>query len=568
VLNQMRITGSYAAAENVGPTALASDPSKLILRVIVPLGSGMNAVSAITSSEIRWLQLLKPVPEQIVSNAEEVRAGYRDYQELAVSRQGLRELFVVTLTLALLLAVFAAMAVALFLSKRLVQPLLALASGTQAVSVGDFRALPEPPQQDEVGQLTRSFNAMTRQLSEARRLVDLNRKEIEQAKLFTEGILANLSAGVLVFDEQFRVTLFNQGAQSILGADLRAVKGRPLETVDGLLELTATLRRGFSQHVASDSERLHWQEQFEVTLPRPNTPEGTQTLTLLARGTQLTAEGKSNGYVVVFDDISEVISANRSVAWAEVARRMAHEIKNPLTPIQLSAERLAMKLVDKLDPTDAALLERSTNTIVNQVNSLKHMVEEFREYARKPALDLGPVDLNALVEDVLTLYGWDPVSTVTPQAATVAFEAQLATGLPPVRGDTTQLRQVVHNLLANARDALAENTAQGLIQVSTEAITANIGGHGGQAAIRLTVTDNGPGFSAQLLQRAFEPYITTKAHGTGLGLAIVRKIIEEHGGYIEIANRRTGGARITILLVPDVGEVDAKPEANDNDNTQ
>ncbi len=294
-------------------------------------------------------------------------------------------------------------------------------------------------------------------------------------------------------------------------------------------------------------------------------------MTLLARGTQLTAEGKSNGYVVVFDDISEVISANRSVAWAEVARRMAHEIKNPLTPIQLSAERLAMKLVDKLDPTDAALLERSTNTIVNQVNSLKHMVEEFREYARKPALDLGPVDLNALVEDVLTLYGWDPVSTVTPSAAAVRFEAHLAPSLPPVRGDTTQLRQVVHNLLANARDALAENTAHGLIQVSTETITASIGGQGdegGQAAVRLTVTDNGPGFSAQLLQRAFEPYITTKAHGTGLGLAIVRKIIEEHGGYIEIANRRTGGARVTILLVPDIGEVDAKPEANDNDNTQ
>lgn len=577
VLNQMRITGSYVAAENVGPTALATDPSTLILRVVVPLGSGMNAVSAIASSEIRWLQLIKPVPEQIVANNEEVRAGYRDYQELALSRQGLRELFVVTLTLALLLAVFAAMAVALFLSKRLVQPLLALASGTQAVSVGDFRALPEPPQKDEVGQLTRSFNAMTRQLAEARRLVDLNRKQIEQAKLFTEGILANLSAGVLVFDEQFRVTLFNEGAQSILGADLRAVKGRPLETVDGLLAMAATLRRGFSQHVASDSERLHWQEQFEVTLPRPNTPEGTQTLTLLARGTQLSTEGKSNGYVVVFDDISEVISANRSVAWAEVARRMAHEIKNPLTPIQLSAERLAMKLVDKLDPTDAALLARSTNTIVNQVNSLKHMVEEFREYARKPSLNFGPVNLNALVEDVLTLYGWDPASTVSaasadsmikPAAATVAFEAHLAPGLPPVRGDTTQLRQVVHNLLANARDALAENTSQGLIQVTTEVITASVGEQAGLPAVRLTVTDNGPGFSVQLLQRAFEPYITTKTHGTGLGLAIVRKIVEEHGGYIEVANRRTGGARVTILLVPEIGEVDGKPEANDNNNTQ
>lgn len=568
VLNQLRITGSYAAAENVSPTAIATDPSKLILRVIVPLGSGMNAVSAIASSEIRWLQLVKPVPEQIVSNDAEVREGYRDYQELALSRQGLRELFVVTLTLALLLAVFAAMAVALFLSKRLVQPLLALASGTQAVSVGDFRPLPEPPQKDEVGQLTRSFNAMTRQLAEARRLVDMNRKQIEQAKLFTEGILANLSAGVLVFDEQFRVTLFNQGAQAMLGADLRAVKGRPLETVDGLLPLAATLRRGFSQHVASDSERLHWQEQFEVTLPRPDTAEGSETLTLLARGTHLSAEGRGNGYVVVLDDISDVISANRSVAWAEVARRMAHEIKNPLTPIQLSAERLAMKLVDKLEPADAALLERSTNTIVNQVNSLKHMVEEFREYARKPPLNFEPVDLNALVEDVLTLYGWDPAQATTNEASAIHFEATLATNLPTVRGDTTQLRQVVHNLLANARDALVEKAQRGIIKVSTEVITATIGEKAGLPAVRLTVTDNGPGFSAQLLQRAFEPYVTTKAHGTGLGLAIVRKIVEEHGGYIDISNRRTGGARVTILLVPEIAEVDDSAQANDNEETQ
>lgn len=568
VLNQLRVSGSYAAAENVVPNALSTDPSGLILRVIVPLGNSLSLASTMATSEVRWLQLMKPVPESIVSNAEEVREGYRDYQELALSRKGLRQLFVVTLTLALLLAVFAAMAVALFLSRRLVQPLLALASGTQAVSVGDFRQLPEPPQNDEVGQLTRSFNDMTRQLEEARRLVDLNRKQIEQSKLFTEGILANLSAGVLVFDEQFRVVLFNQGAQSMLGADLRGVKGRPLETVDGLLALANTLRRGFSHHAATDSERLHWQEQFEVTLPRPDMPEGTQTLTLLARGTHLSAEGRGNGYVVVFDDISGVISANRSVAWAEVARRMAHEIKNPLTPIQLSAERLAMKLMDKLDAKDAALLERSTNTIVNQVGALKHMVEEFREYARKPPLAFGRVDLNTLVEDVLTLYGWDPVEGSAHESGPVRFEAMLEHGLPEIRGDTTQLRQVVHNLLANARDALVDIKSDGVITVATETITASIGEQAGQPAVRLTVTDNGPGFSAQLLQRAFEPYVTTKAHGTGLGLAIVRKIVQEHSGYIDISNRRTGGARITILLVPDSSKVDGDAQANDNHETQ
>jgi nitrogen fixation/metabolism regulation signal transduction histidine kinase len=196
------------------------------------------------------------------------------------------------------------------------------------------------------------------------------------------------------------------------------------------------------------------------------------------------------------------------------------------------------------------------------------MVEEFREYARKPPLVFGRVDLNRLVEDVLTLYGWDPTEAPANQTGPVRFEALLESGLPIVRGDTTQLRQVVHNLLANARDALVETTSDGVITVTTETITANIGEHADQPAVRLTVADNGPGFSAQLLQRAFEPYITTKAHGTGLGLAIVRKIVEEHGGYIDISNRRTGGARITILLVPDPSEVDGGAQADDNDETQ
>jgi nitrogen fixation/metabolism regulation signal transduction histidine kinase len=565
VLSQLRISGSYANAEAISNTAIASDPSGLILRVIIPLATASPTSGAFISSEIRWLQVIKAVPQQLTMNAEEVREGYRDYQELALSRQGLRQLFGVTLTLALLLAVFAAMAVALFLSKRLTQPLLVLASGTQAVSVGDFRPLAEPPQNDEVGQLTRSFNAMTRQLEEARRLVDMNRKQIEQSKLYIEGILANLSAGVLVFDEQFRVTLFNPGAQLILGVNLRAVKGRPLETIDGVLEFVTTIKKAFSQHAASDSERLHWQEQFEVCLPRQNSPEKQETLTLLARGTHLSAAGRGNGYVVVFDDISDVISANRSVAWAEVARRMAHEIKNPLTPIQLSAERLAMKLVYRLEGSDAKLLERSTNTIINQVNALKHMVDEFREYARKPPVTLEPIHLNQIIEEVLILYGWDPLTRSWPlEDAQIRFEASLQTDLPLVLGDSTQLRQVIHNLLSNSRDALLESGESGTVKIRTEAAPDSAPELGNLPTVRLVVTDTGPGFSAQLLQRAFEPYVTTKSHGTGLGLAIVKKIIEEHSGFIEISNRREGGARITILLVAAPKQVDDMASENDN----
>ena len=559
VMNQLRIARGYSAVDSDDPT-IAAVEAGLQLRVIVPLSSPeRNDVSLGGNSESRWLQLVHPVSEKIARNIREVDAGYNDYQELAQSRESLRRLFGVTLTLALLLAVFAAIAIALYLSKHLVRPLLALASGTQAVSVGDYRALPESLSRDEVGQLTRSFNAMTRQLDEARNMVESNRQQLERSNVYLESVLSNLSAGVLVFDEQFRVTTFNQGAQTILGADLRAVPGRPLETIDGMLDFARRVRQAFADHVAVGSERVHWQEQFEIKLQGTTADVESHSLILLARGTHLRVDGRDNGYMVVFDDITEVISANRSVAWGEVARRLAHEIKNPLTPIQLSAERLAMKLADKLDPADAQLLERATNTIVNQVSSLKHMVDDFREYARKPALEMVPVDFNALVDEVLALYGWNPGDTQSVDSMnTWKLDVSLAQDLPLIMGDPTQLRQVIHNLLTNARDALSEGASGGLIEVSTQLTDASNHEGESQSAVRFTVKDNGPGFSAQVLQRAFEPYVTTKAQGTGLGLAIVRKIIDEHGGRIDLSNRRDGGARISILLTQLSVRVDAK----------
>jgi len=253
--------------------------------------------------------------------------------------------------------------------------------------------------------------------------------------------------------------------------------------------------------------------------------------------------------MVVFDDISEVISANRTVAWGEVARRLAHEIKNPLTPIQLSAERLAMKLSHKLEAADAQLLERATTTIVNQVTSLKHMVDDFKEYARKPTSAMLPVDLNALVDEVLTLYGWDPDES-SPEDVNMPWhlDVSLASNLPLIEGDSTQLRQVIHNLLANARDALADLPEAGAITVATQVAEAKQQDGSYQQSVRFTVMDSGPGFPAHVLQRVFEPYVTTKAQGTGLGLAIVRKIVEEHGGRIDVSNRRDGGARVSILF--------------------
>ncbi|WP_124080010.1 sensor histidine kinase [Pigmentiphaga humi] len=593
ILRQLKISRGYSAAEAnstaspttvdgiQGPLGTTRDTTAagggLRLRVIVPIAPmGGFELPGVIPMEPRYLQLLQPVPEQIAINADEVQSGYRDYQELSLSRTGLRKLYGITLTLALLLAVFAAIAAAFSLSSRMVRPLLRLAEGTQAVGVGDYRPIPEPPQRDELGHLTRSFNAMTRQLDEARRMVESNRRQLERSNVYLESILSNLSSGVLVFDEAFRVATVNRGAQQILRVDLRAVAGRPLETVDGLGDFAHTLRTAFAEHAAAGTGRQYWQHQFEIVRPQSaaepdragerniSGPTGDDnTITLLARGSHLPVAGASGGYVVVFDDITEVISANRAVAWGEVARRLAHEIKNPLTPIQLSAERIAMKLADKLAPPDADMLKRSTTTIINQVSSMQHMVDDFREYARTPPAQPQLLDLNELVAEVLTLYGWDPAGGMLKAGSgQIALAVDLDRSLPRVRGDATQLRQVIHNLIANARDAIEEKAKEAArqsgaaaaatpadrIAVSTRLINTSLPDGRDHASVKFVVADSGAGFAARILQRAFEPYITTKARGTGLGLAIVKKIVEEHGGRIDLSNRPEGGAMVSILF--------------------
>ena len=510
----------------------------------------VGGLGARPPNEARYLQLVQVVPASIAANAEALQNGYREYQELSLARSGLQTIYGLTLTLTLLLAVFAAIASSVLLASSMTAPLLQLAEGTKAVAEGNFRPVREFPGSDELNLLTQSFNAMTRQLTEARDQVEHKQREVENAKAYLERVLANLSAGVMVLNREFRLVTANHGASRILGHSLLLRIGQPLADVDAALALA--FEAAFADHALSASPKGSWQQQVEVRRP-PAATGGGESLMLLARGSRLPLDD-GLGYVVVFDDVTQVISAQRAVAWGEVARRLAHEIKNPLTPIQLAAERLQMKLVDKLPAADSEVLRRGASTIVNQVAAMKRMVDDFRDYARVPPARLSPLDLNALIAEVGTLYG--------AEGAGGPVRLQLAAELPAIDGDATQLRQVIHNLIANSQDALS-GRSDGHILVRTELVEIDEGSTRARA-VRMSVEDNGPGFPANILTRAFEPYVTTKPSGTGLGLAMVKKIVDEHGARVEVLNRsagggvgHAGGAVVTIVFRRLVADVEA-----------
>ena len=491
-------------------STIEGDGGKLYLRVLVPVSArGMF-------EEPRILQLTQPVPAGLAHDADAVQGVYRDYQELQLAREGLTRIYALTLTLTVLVALFGAFALAYVMARRLAAPLYILAEGTQAVAQGDFSPRQAIYSGDELGVLTQSFNRMTRQLDDARRETERHRAELESARGYLESILANLSTGVLVFDRHFVLRTVNEGALTILNDDFMGLVGAAADDWPRQQSLGTFIREHFSA-----TEDVEWQAQLEME--RPN----GMPQVLLLRGSRL-PETSGGGDVVVFDDVTRLIAAQRSAAWGEVARRLAHEIKNPLTPIQLSAERLQFKLADKLSNGDADMLARGTQMIINQVQAMKRMVDDFRDYARMPAPEVAELDLNELIGEVLGLY----------ESSSATIESNLAADLPPILGDATQLRQIIHNLLRNAEDAL-EGRDDSRILIQTEKLGRQAG---------LSIADNGPGFPVELLPRIFEPYVTTKARGTGLGLPIVKKIVEEHLGTIEISNAAGGGARIDIRL--------------------
>jgi nitrogen fixation/metabolism regulation signal transduction histidine kinase len=500
MLRQARNSRGYFAIEPDGGKGL-------VLRVIVPL----NTLSL--TDEPRLLQLLQPVPTALAETAHSVQDVYHAYKELSLSRQGLKQIYILTLTLTLLLALFGSLALAFLLSRRLSAPLSVLAEGTQAVARGDFSARVPVTSRDELGILTQSFNSMTEQLDEARKFTERSRAELETAKAYLENVLANLSAGVLVFDGSLRLNIANRGAAEILRGDLAGLQGLAVSEWPRFASVSAVIAEKFRT-----GGNATWQQQLDMA---------ETASVLLLRGSPLPA-ASGGGFVVVFDDITQLVAAQRATAWGEVARRLAHEIKNPLTPIQLSAERLQAKLAARISDQDAEILNRAVGTIVAQVTAMKNMVDDFREYARTPPPKLQSLDLNALIRDVLALYE-NPLAGVS---------ARLAEGLPLIQGDPTQLRQVIHNLLQNAQDALS-GTNNPRVEVCT---TLRDG------KVHLDIADNGSGFPDAIMQRAFEPYVTTKPKGTGLGLAIVKKIIDEHHGSISLENRAEQGASIRISL--------------------
>ncbi len=516
--------------------------SKLSLEVVEGLednstGAGSGRIKALSlvpqaSLSLRddpWvLQITQELPPTLVANALDVQEANREYQERALARDGLRRMYIGTLTLSLFLAVLGAVLLAMLLGNQLAQPLLLLAHGMRQVAAGDLTPKMALQGKDELGGLTRSFADMTQQLSDARSAVERSLIQLDAARGNLQTILDNLTAGVIVLDARGRIQSSNPGATRILRVPLAAHENTVLQTLPAMQTFAAGVHEQFELLGADkDTHELdHWQKSFEVHAAGQGLD--ATAVTLIARGAIL-PDGMR---LLVFDDISEIVSAQRAQAWGEVARRLAHEIKNPLTPIQLSAERLERKLDGKLNAPDQAILVKSVKTIVDQVDAMKRLVNEFRDYARLPSAVLQPLDLNALVREVMGLYTQEPVEGHTR----VPIELVLDSACPKIQGDAEQLRQVVHNLLQNAQDACDVQTDKTTELARNPQVTLATQWSPARKRVRLTVTDAGPGFAPNILQRAIEPYVTTKAKGTGLGLAVVKKIADEHGARLDMSN--------------------------------
>ncbi|MCX7097204.1 MAG: ATP-binding protein [Methylococcales bacterium] len=483
----------------------------------------VRAIVAVKTREPQYLQALYPVPVRIADLADSVEFAFVRYQEMNYLRNSLKMSFSLALSLVLLMSLLAAIWVAFISIRNIIAPVKELVKGTQAVASGHYDQFVPVIAQDDLGFLVESFNDMTLRIAIARDETRQAGFEVENQRAYLETILGNLTAGVISFDVGYRIRTANQAAYRIFHIHVNQFIGRTLlELVEGYSELAEPLK--LIQRLVGQSDDI-WQQRIAFL-----GPNGRQEL--LCRGTPLfSQEGFRVGAVVVFDDVTDLIQAQKNAAWGEVARRLAHEIKNPLTPIQLSAERLQHKLAEKLDATDADILQRSTRTIVQQVEAMKEMVDDFSEYAKPSKKQTVAIDLPRLVQEVLALYAL---------RSGVKFKADYETGLLMVNGDPVSIRQVLHNLIKNALEAI---DAHGIIEINLHRVLKN-----NTDFIEIALYDDGPGIKDGQIEKIFEPYVTTKAKGTGLGLAIVKKIIEEHGGAIWVDTSRKVGAGFIIQL--------------------
>ena len=489
----------------------------LYLRVLAPING------AAISNERLILQILQPVPDSLTTLAESVQDVFQDYQKLSYSRDSLKVIFSITLTLVLMLAILTAVAIGFLLSRKLSEPLALLAEGTKKIAKGNFKTMLPEKGKDELGVLVRSFNSMTRQLDQATQTSENNQIRLESARSYLETVLAHLSSGVIVINDDMEIKSFNIAASKILQIDLSKNTNQLITSISNKNKLLNDFVVSIQEEIKAARSKKHFEiiKQFEIKYEKNN-----QVLSL-----QITPlpQNKVKNYVLMIDDITMMIQAQRDAAWSEVARRLAHEIKNPLTPIQLSAERIKHKLGSKLNKEDTDILDKAVSTIVNQVDAMKTMVNEFSEYARAPKLNLELTDINETIKEISHLF----------ENSGIKITTTLLKGLPKIKVDVNMMRQVLINLIQNAQDAMINNTKKPSIKINTNKY---------KNYLILSIEDNGPGFSADILKKAFEPYVTSKSHGTGLGLAIVKKIIEEHEGTIAVENIKNGGANINIQL--------------------
>jgi nitrogen fixation/metabolism regulation signal transduction histidine kinase len=490
-----------------------------VIRAAAPIDPNNNSGS-------RVLIALFPVPQQLSQLADTVQRSYTQYANLVQLRRPLKSTFVLILTFVVLMSLIAAVYGALSAAQRLVQPVQDLIAGTRAVAKGNYDTRLPLPGRDELGFLVTSFNDMTKRLGRAREDALRSQQEVEAERAGLAVILARLSTGVVSLEPDLTVRTANQAASAILGFDLESKVGARFDEALSDNPL-------FTQFFASVKQRLSnanldWREQIELI------SESGKRVLMCACTALPNERGGTPGMVLVFDDITTLLQAQRDAAWGEVARRLAHEIKNPLTPIQLSAERMRRKLLAGMNPQDAQILERATHTIVAQVDAMKQMVNAFSEYARAPDMQFSQFDLNQLVTEVVELY--------RVQDSSVELKLMLDPHMPNISADRGRIRQILNNLVTNSLEAL-EGRAGARIAIETQ-----VAEDGPKQVAVIMIADNGPGFQRDLVGTVFDPYVTSKPKGTGLGLAIVKKIVEEHGGRIEADNQRAGGARVRILL--------------------